>query len=148
MTNTSDIGQTPAKKPARSKTKAATTRPRAARKTVNSKNKITENRTPEVVPKTLPSIAPVISSKSEDQDANKEIKKGEILDRLVARTGMKKGDARSALDAVLGVLGEALDEGADMSLAPLGKIKIARTKDTPNGKMVVCRVKLKPTSSS
>ncbi|EPX79140.1 hypothetical protein thalar_01963 [Litoreibacter arenae DSM 19593] len=62
---------------------------------------------------------------------------------MVANSGMKKGDARRALEATMEALAGALREGNNLSLAPLGKIKIARTKDTPNGKLVVLRAKLK-----
>ena len=72
-----------------------------------------------------------------------ELTKKEMVDRMVAQSGMKKGDARRALEATMAAMADALREGNDLSLAPLGKLKIARTKDTPNGKMVVLRVKLK-----
>lgn len=56
---------------------------------------------------------------------------------------MKKGDARRALEATMEAVAQALREGYNLSLPPLGKVKIARTKETPNGKMVVLRAKLK-----
>ncbi|WP_425454427.1 hypothetical protein [Litoreibacter meonggei] len=56
---------------------------------------------------------------------------------------MKKGDARRALEATMAAMSDALREGNNLSLAPLGKMKISRTKDTPNGKLVVLRIKLK-----
>ena len=72
-----------------------------------------------------------------------ELTKKEMVERMVASTGMKKGDARRALEATMAAVAQALREGYNLSLPPLGKVKIARTKDTPNGKMVVLRAKLK-----
>lgn len=72
-----------------------------------------------------------------------ELSKKELLEAVVAESGMKKGEARRALDAVLSVMHGALSEGKDISAAPLGKIKIARKKQTPNGELAVLRVKLK-----
>ncbi|WP_298290768.1 HU family DNA-binding protein [uncultured Litoreibacter sp.] len=72
-----------------------------------------------------------------------ELSKKELVERMVLESGMKKGDARRALEAVLGVVRSAIIEGKDISAAPLGKIKIARKKQTPNGELAVLRVKLK-----
>ncbi len=105
----------------RSKTKAVSARPTAARKAVAK-----------------PRLVAVDSA-----TPNKELKKKELIDRIIAESGMKRGEVRTALDATMTVLRQALREGNDLSIAPLGKIKIAREKETPNGKLVVCRVKLK-----
>ncbi|SFR48205.1 HU family DNA-binding protein [Litoreibacter janthinus] len=116
------------KKTKRSTTRAASTTPKAAAKTA---------------PK-----ATVVSTKSVNPDVSitadaPEWTKKEMVARMVAKSGMKKGDARRALEATMDALADALREGNNLSLPPLGKIKIARTKDTPNGKMVVLRAKLK-----
>lgn len=118
-------------KPARSKTRAATATPRRAAKAVVKKTAM---------------ITPLVKDPKKalvDDVEPVELTKKELIERMVEQTEMKKGDARRALDAVLTVLGGALAEGANMSAAPLGKIKIARTKDTKNGQLVVCRIKLK-----
>jgi hypothetical protein len=118
---------TPAeKKPARSKSRVAATTPRSVRKTTKV---ATEAETIAVNDKPV-------------SDAN-ELSKKELIERLVRDTGMKKGEARRAMDAVLTVLRGALEEGANMNAAPLGKIKIARTKETENGQLTICRIKLK-----
>lgn len=77
-----------------------------------------------------------------------DIPKKELVQRMVDETGMKAGEARRALDAVLSVLASGLREGADISAAPLGKIKIIRSKETANGDLVVCRIKLKDAKQS
>lgn len=57
---------------------------------------------------------------------------------------MKPGEARRAVEATLASMRDLLDEGSDLAAAPLGKMMIAREKQTKNGKLVVCRIKLKP----
>jgi DNA-binding protein HU-alpha len=117
------------KKPARSKTRAAATKPRATRKAAKSavNNPIAEQ----------------AATAASEEIERVELSKKDLIERLVRDTEMKKGDARRALEAVLGVFAEALAEGANITASPLGKIKIARTKDTATGQLVVCRVKLK-----
>ena len=117
-----------ASKPARSKTRAAATPPRAVRKTMKAEVvDVTEKKNPMIK---APDDAPELSKK-------------DLIERLVRDTGMKKGDARRSLDAVLSVLNGAISEGYNLSAAPLGKVKITRSKETANGKLAVCRVKLK-----
>ncbi|MEP3345928.1 MAG: HU family DNA-binding protein [Litoreibacter sp.] len=118
----------------RSTTRAASTTPKAATKK-SSKAKV-------VSTKSTPVVAQA------DGAEVVELSKKEMVERMVASSGMKKGEARRAFEATMEVLAQALREGHNMSLPPLGKIKIARTKDTPNGKMVVMRAKLKDPESS
>ena len=120
---------TGATKSKRSTTRAASTTPKAAAK---------------AAPKSMVTPAKATPTSEMDGQVDRpELTKKEMVERMVAQSGMKKGDARRALEATMAAMAEALREGNDLSLAPLGKIKIARTKDTPNGKMVVLRVKLK-----
>ena len=128
---TTPAKKTTSAKPARSKTRAATTTPRAVRKTT----KVTATKPAVTMPEPKEASAP--------EGERVEISKKELIERLARDTDMKKGDARRALDAVLGVFREALAEGSDIAAAPLGKIKIARTKETATGQLVVCRIKLK-----
>ncbi len=72
-----------------------------------------------------------------------DMAKKELVRRMVEQTGMKTGEARRALDASLSVLGDALRDGFNVSAAPMGKVRIMRQKKTPNGDLVICRIKLK-----
>jgi len=113
--------------PRRSTTKAAVRKPVAAKASAASE-----------------AIKP--AAKKEKQGpftATGELGKKELLEKVVAESGLKKGDARTALNAMLKVLHGALAEGKDISAAPLGKLRIARKKQTPNGELAVLRVKLK-----
>lgn len=124
-----------------------------AKSTTSTKAKRSKTRTASTTPKAAAKTAPkakVVSTKAKAKPVEAgaaidapELGKKELVERIVARSGMKKGEARRAFEATMEVLAEALREGQNLSLPPLGKIKIARTKDTPNGKMVVMRAKLK-----
>lgn len=98
-------------------------------------------------PKTMAKVAPAVKVSPKEAGSQIELSKSDLVDRLMRQSDMKKGDARRALDATLLVLHEAISEGADISAAPLGKIKVARQKETNNGTLAVCRIKLKPTAS-
>jgi hypothetical protein len=39
-------------------------------------------------------------------------------------------------------MAEALDQGEELVLQPLGKVKIVRQKDLPNGKVMTARIRM------
>jgi DNA-binding protein HU-alpha len=70
-----------------------------------------------------------------------EMKRQELLAQVVKRAEVKKKFAKPVLEAVLEVLGEALAEGRDLNLAPLGKFKINRVRELDNGRVVIARIR-------
>lgn len=65
------------------------------------------------------------------------MKKPELLDAVVARTNLKKRDVKPAVEAALAVLGDALREGTELNLPPLGKLRIVKNKDLGDGVSVM-----------
>ncbi len=70
------------------------------------------------------------------------LKKKDFIDRAVAKSGIKKKDARPAIEAALAVLAEALIAGEEPNLPPLGKMRVTRDKDVSGGKMLVVRLRI------
>lgn len=69
------------------------------------------------------------------------LRKKELIDRVVLRSGIKKKDAKPVIEAMLSVLGEALAADEVLNLQPLGKVMVKRTKELPNAKLMVCRIR-------
>jgi len=69
-----------------------------------------------------------------------QLKLKELIEAVVERTGQRKGEARTAVQAALAVMGEALAGGTEVNLPPLGKMKINRTKPTPRGQMMMIKL--------
>lgn len=86
-----------------------------------------------VEPKLVTAATPVV--------AGPEMKKKDLIDKVVKRAGVKKKDAKTVVEAMLAVLGDALGEGRELVLQPLGRIKVTRVKETGNGRMMICRVR-------
>lgn len=72
------------------------------------------------------------------------LKKKDFLDRAIERSGVRKADAKAAVEATLAVLAEALSKGEELVLPPLGKIKVAREKANPKGRILMLRLQLTP----
>lgn len=73
--------------------------------------------------------------------AGEEIKKKDLIDLVVERSGLKKKDAKPAVEAVIDILGELMAEGRDLNLPPLGKVKHQRTRDTANARIIMLKVR-------
>ncbi|QGX98658.1 DNA-binding protein [Roseovarius faecimaris] len=70
-----------------------------------------------------------------------EMKKQELIEKVVQLSGVKKKDAKPVVEAMLEVLGETLAQGRGLNLAPLGKLKLNRTKETPNARIIVAKLR-------
>ena len=64
------------------------------------------------------------------------------MDRAIERSGVRKSDAKAAVEATLAVLAEALTKGEELVLPPLGKIKVTREKANPRGRILMLRLVL------
>ncbi len=71
------------------------------------------------------------------EDSSEMIKKPEFLERVMARTDVKKRDAKPAIETAFAVLVEALADGEDVNLPPLGKLRVVRSKDLESGAQVM-----------
>ncbi len=65
------------------------------------------------------------------------IKKPQLLDQVVTRTNLKKRDVKPAVEAALAVIREALQDGAELHLPPLGKVRLVKTKQLEGGAAVM-----------
>lgn len=74
------------------------------------------------------------------------MRKKELIDMVVERSGIKKKDAKPVVEAMLDVLGEALADNRELNLLPMGKFKVVNEKDLSNGKMM--RVKVRQVTPS
>lgn len=85
-----------------------------------------------------------VVSKAPAVEAAEEVptlRKKELIDRVVARSGIKKKDAKPTIEAMLAVLGEALGNGEELNLHPMGKMKVTRVIDKPNATVMVTKVR-------
>jgi len=69
------------------------------------------------------------------------MRKKELIDQVVKRSGIKKKDAKPVVESLLSVLGEALADNRELVLPPFGKVKVRREKQMPNGRVMVVKVR-------
>ncbi|TMM54387.1 HU family DNA-binding protein [Sulfitobacter sabulilitoris] len=85
--------------------------------------------------------APSVVNSAETVVLGPILRKKELIDRVVERSGIKKKDAKPVVEAMLAELGEALAENRELVLPPFGKFKIKREKTMPNGRAMVVKVR-------
>ena len=69
------------------------------------------------------------------------VKKPELVDRIVAQSGLKKKDVKPVVEATLAVLSKTLLDGEELQIPPLGKVKILQTKDAENAKILKVKIR-------
>lgn len=127
-------------------TKATKAAPKTAAKTTTAQKTATAKKTAAKIPvataqatPTAPKVVVVETVKTVVADA--PIKKPELIDRVMAETGMKKKDVKPVVEAMLTVLGKALTSGEELTVPPLGKLMIKRTKEAANATIVTIKLR-------
>ncbi len=86
-------------------------------------------------PSVVETLSPVVVSN--------ELRKKELFDLVVERSGMKKKDVKPVVETMLAVLGDAFAEQREMNLPPLGKLKVQRGKELSDGRALVLKLRQK-----
>ncbi|MCK0148699.1 HU family DNA-binding protein [Marivita sp. S6314] len=100
--------------------------------------KTTTTRTAPQAPK---AADPEVVVNETPQITEPELKKKELIEMVVARSGIKKRDAKPVIEAMLAVLGETIADGRELNLAPMGKLKITRMKKTTKAHVITTRLR-------
>ncbi len=88
-------------------------------------------------------IVPTVETAATDGKETPELRKKELIEKVVVRSGIRKRDAKPVIEAMLEELGMAVSEGRGLVLPPMGRLKIIRQKDTANGQVTVIRARRK-----
>lgn len=119
------------KTPAKSATKAKA-KPATAKVPATPKVAVATAATPPATT-VVEAVKPVVTGE--------QIKKPELIDRVVAESGMKKKDVKPVVEAMLAVLGRALVSGEELNVPPLGKVMINRVKEVSNATVLNIKVR-------
>ena len=111
----------------------STTAAKPATKKTTSRAKASTTSAPKTKPVVVQENPPVVSAP--------DMRKVELIEAAVERAGVRKKFAKPAIEAALAILGEALDEGRDLNMRPLGKVKIQRSKKVANGTVIQARIR-------
>ena len=65
----------------------------------------------------------------------------QLLQLVADRVDLNKNKVKPVVEAMLEVLGEALAEGRELNLKPLGKVKINRQKEVGNARVTVAKIR-------
>lgn len=84
---------------------------------------------------------PVVVTESAPVVSGPELKKVDLIEKVVERSDVKKRYAKPSIEAALQVLGEALAEGRPLNLPGFGKLKVQKVKDVANGKVMNVRIR-------
>ena len=122
--------------------KTTTARKTTARRTTKAAAKTT-------APKPVAAKAPVEDTATADipvtetavKAAEKTMGKRELIDRVVAASGIKKSAAKPVIVAMLKELGDGLSRGETLNLQPFGKANVKRHKHLENAEIIELRLR-------
>ncbi len=123
---------TSSKAPKTTSSKAKTDAPAAAPVSADTSTTPQANSASPIVTHTL---APVV--------VGNELRKKELIELVVGRSGMKRKDVKPVVEAMLAVLGDAFAEQREMNVPPLGKFKVQRAQKKPDGRALVIKLRQK-----
>lgn len=137
-----------AKKPASRSTRTATgtspaRKPASKPKATSAKSAAKAATQAGPVPAPAPSPAPVVVTEKVPTASAPDLRKQELLAKVVSKSGVAKRDAKPVVEAMLDLMAEALRDGRDLNLNPMGKIIIKKSKPVSNGTVLTTRVRLK-----
>lgn len=69
------------------------------------------------------------------------LRKKDFIDQVVKASGGKKKDVKPIVEAALRELGNALSDGNDLQLPPLGKLKIHKRKELAGAEMLMLKLR-------
>lgn len=69
--------------------------------------------------------------------------KKDLVERVVARSGVKPRYVRQVTEALLAELGGMLEEAETLQLQPLGNVKVQRRRDVDDGEIIICKLRRK-----
>lgn len=97
---------------------------------------------PEAKPaETAPKPATTVVEETKPVLAAGLVKQKELVDRVVAETGMKKKDVKPVVEATMAVLARTLTGGEELQVQPLGKVKIQKVKEVANAKIMTLKLR-------
>jgi len=86
-------------------------------------------------------VEPVVVETAEPIVGAPDMSKKELIEKVVERSGVKKREAKPAIEAALAILGEAIAESRALNLPPFGKLRINRAEEKANGRITVCKLR-------
>ena len=94
-----------------------------------------------VAPKPEPAAPATVVDAPQPVVLGPMMRKPELINAVVEKSGLKKKDVKPIVEATLAVLGAALQDNRELNLQPMGKIKVNREKIKPNGKVMIARIR-------
>lgn len=111
------------------------------RKATSTRKTASRTSTKTAPPESAAPSKPVVVDAPQPVVTGPMMRKKELIDAVVKRSGIKKKDAKPVVEAMLDVLGEALGEARELNLQPFGNVKVKRAKELANAKVMVTKIR-------
>ncbi len=96
---------------------------------------------PKPKPEKTPQKTPRAAKPRPDQKPGEALRKKDLIERVAAASGAKPGDVKKVVEATLALLAEHLGREEAMTLPPLGKLSVAKRKETGKGEVLTLKLR-------
>ncbi|MEM6303092.1 MAG: HU family DNA-binding protein [Pseudomonadota bacterium] len=110
-----------------------------AKKTSTAKPKAPVSPAPKAPP-AAQTATPAVVNGPEPIVVGPELRKKELIDTVVQRSGMKKRDVKPIVETMLAVFGEGLAEGREVIAPPMGKLRVHKKKTTAKKRILFAKL--------
>ena len=83
----------------------------------------------------------VVTETTAAQIAAPALKKRELMQLVAEKAELNNNKVKPVMEAMLAVLGEAIAEGRELNLQPLGRVKINRQKEAGTNRITVAKIR-------
>lgn len=126
-------------KPASTRSKSTSTSARSTTsKTTAAQKTVSKKPAPK---KTVPATTAPAPVTAPEANVVMEMKKKEMIEKVTEASGLKRGDAKKAMEATLQILGDALQEGTTVNVPPFGKVAVNRQKEASGAHVIIAKIR-------
>ncbi|SEK41659.1 HU family DNA-binding protein [Pacificibacter marinus] len=95
---------------------------------------------PKTDTKTAVISTPAEQIEAPDSQMN-SVRKKELIERVSDASGVKKGEAKKVIEALLKEMGDILQDGGELNVPPLGKLSVNRQKEISNAFILITKLR-------
>jgi hypothetical protein len=91
--------------------------------------------------KTIPTTSPIAPIDVPTASVVTEVKKKDLIEKIAESSGVKKGQTKKVVEALLKEMGDILQEGGELNVPPLGKLSVNRQKEVSNAFILITKLR-------
>lgn len=99
------------------------------------------SKSPAAEAKAIATSTPAAQVEAPEASLVNVVRKKELIERVSDASGVKKGEAKKVVEALLKEMGDILQDGGELNVPPLGKLSVNRQKEISNAFILITKLR-------